>query len=501
VEKRSRNAAFCIFNYNFCVFKEKAILIIFRIVYHYVKKILIIIICVGFGACKYDVESESAGNFPPQISSIIQANCLGGSCHSGPSDENEGLDLSSWDAMIKGGNDFNEVIPFTAVKSHLFGHVNTNSSIGPVITPTMPLARDALSSADQLAFFNWINNGAKSNDGKIPYSDVTKKIFVSNYEDHMVSIIDADTKRWVRIIATGEDSKPTALAMMPDKSALITGMAGSNGTIRKYDPASFATIGEFQSNLIPAEIAITPDGKKGYITDDSYAGNRIGVFDPIEMKLTKIITTPFLYQPYSVDIAPDGKYAYVCGVGSDDIVRIDIATDSVITCLALGDDVAIPPVSPDVRKYTPRKVLISGDSKTMYVSALNQHSIVVFNLTKDSIVKRIRVEYNPFGLALTPDGSELWAAGWGSNNVQVINTATNEVIAKIDSVNLFPHAIAITPDGLFAYVTCELSSGGAHNHGSGTEFSRVVIIDCRTKKIVGSQSVPASSLGIVIGYR
>src|ERR1051325_9600578 len=132
-----------------------------------VKWTLVILFSIGFSACKYEVEPHAVGNFPPQVSAIIQSNCLGGSCHSAPTSENEGLDLSSWDAMIKGGKDFNEVIPFTALKSHLFGHVNTNSTIGPVITPTMPFARTPLSSSDQLAIFNWINNGAKSEDGKI----------------------------------------------------------------------------------------------------------------------------------------------------------------------------------------------------------------------------------------------------------------------------------------------------------------------------------------------
>ena len=75
----------------------------------------------------------------------MNANCLGGNCHSGATDVNTKLDLSTWEAMTKGSVYFNEVIPFNAAKSHFFGHINTNKDLGPIITPTMPFARDPLS--------------------------------------------------------------------------------------------------------------------------------------------------------------------------------------------------------------------------------------------------------------------------------------------------------------------------------------------------------------------
>src|SRR5579863_1629572 len=132
--------------------------------------LFIILLCFILGSCKTATE-PAIGNFPGNISAIIQNNCLGGSCHSGATTLNLDLDLSSWDAMTKGSIYFNEIIPFSAVKSHLFGHINNNPDIAPVITPSMPLGRDYLSPSDQLTFFNWINQGAKSADGRTPYAN------------------------------------------------------------------------------------------------------------------------------------------------------------------------------------------------------------------------------------------------------------------------------------------------------------------------------------------
>src|SRR4051812_24404809 len=148
------------------------------------KIFLLILLCI-LASCSSTTQPQVSGNYPANVNSIIQANCLGGNCHSGPTALNTQFDLSTWEAMTKGSIYFNEVIPFNAVKSHLFGHINTNASIAPVITPTMPLARNPLSQNDQLTIFNWIVAGAKSASGKIPYTEVTKKIFAVNQNEDM----------------------------------------------------------------------------------------------------------------------------------------------------------------------------------------------------------------------------------------------------------------------------------------------------------------------------
>ncbi|KJY41006.1 hypothetical protein VR41_14150, partial [Streptomyces sp. NRRL B-1568] len=53
----------------------------------------------------------------------------------------------------------------------------------------------------------------------------------------------------------------------------------------------------------------------------------------------------------------------------------------------------------------------------------------------------------PTGVAITPDGLHAYVANEGSNDVSVISTATNTVTATI-TVGATPFGVAITPDGL-----------------------------------------------------
>lgn len=60
----------------------------------------------------------------------------------------------------------------------------------------------------------------------------------------------------------------------------------------------------------------------------------------------------------------------------------------------------------------------------------------------------------PSGIAVTPDGSRVYVANDASDNVSVIDTSTNTVIATI-TAPANSQEIAISPNGLFAYLTNE----------------------------------------------
>ena len=57
----------------------------------------------------------------------------------------------------------------------------------------------------------------------------------------------------------------------------------------------------------------------------------------------------------------------------------------------------------------------------------------------------------PDGIAVTPDGSRVYVANRGTNNVTVIDTGADSVLADV-SVGAAPHGVSVTPDGTKVYV-------------------------------------------------
>lgn len=74
---------------------------------------------------------------------------------------------------------------------------------------------------------------------------------------------------------------------------------------------------------------------------------------------------------------------------------------------------------------------------------------------------------NPTGMAITPDGRELFVTNLASRSVSVISTASNTV-RKTITVGRDPTGVAVSPDGRRAYVVYGLSDGAVAEISTAT---------------------------------
>ncbi|MEB9624542.1 YncE family protein, partial [Bacillus cereus] len=97
---------------------------------------------------------------------------------------------------------------------------------------------------------------------------------------------------------------------------------------------------------------------------------------------------------------------------------------------------------------------LMGSGQFAYVTNLLSNNVSVINTGSNSVVATIPVGTAPIGIAITPDGDFVYVtnSSSSSNNVSVINTGSNSIVATV-SVGTNPRSVAITPDGDFAYVT------------------------------------------------
>jgi len=94
----------------------------------------------------------------------------------------------------------------------------------------------------------------------------------------------------------------------------------------------------------------------------------------------------------------------------------------------------------------------------LYISNYGSNSLDVINTATNSTVTSIPLgsASTPLGVSVSPDGSRVYVANNGLNTVSVINTASNTVIANIH-VGSSPFGVAISPDGNRVYVANNLS--------------------------------------------
>ncbi len=119
-----------------------------------------------------------------------------------------------------------------------------------------------------------------------------------------------------------------------------------------------------------------------------------------------------------------------------------------------------------------------------YVPNANSNNVSVINTSTNTVVATVPVGSRPGAVAITPDGSFAYVVNFDSDNVSVINTSTNTVVATVP-VGSFPHAVAITPNGSFAYVANFLSAS-------------VSVINTGTNAVVATVPVEFGAIDVAI---
>jgi YVTN family beta-propeller protein len=181
--------------------------------------------------------------------------------------------------------------------------------------------------------------------------------------------------------------------------------------------------------------------------------------------------------PSSVAVTPDGRVAYVVRINSDTVSAIDLVRRTVGATVPVGVDPTGVAVAPNGARAYVTNACGAGPACSY------PGTVSVIDTATNQVAGTIEVGSFPRGLAVTPDGKELYVANSGSGfggDVWVITTDDNRVVATINgSFPGGPVDIAITPNGLFAYVTAVFSQGESLQ-------GRIWVIDTRTRTVVAT---------------
>jgi phospholipase C len=82
---------------------------------------------------------------------------------------------------------------------------------------------------------------------------------------------------------------------------------------------------------------------------------------------------------------------------------------------------------------------------------------------------------NPYGIATTPDGTQVWVTESGTNTVTIWNTLSLAKLATV-VVGVYPHGIVISPDGTKAFV----ANTGPNTGSGGSQTVSVVSVASAT---------------------
>ncbi|MFQ5650466.1 MAG: beta-propeller fold lactonase family protein [bacterium] len=355
----------------------------------------------------------------------------------------EGLQMDSWQNLIKGWERGEVIIPFDAENSLL-------------IELTEKLDNPNELREDKLRLLKrWITDGAKNDNDEVPYANSRKLLYVCDQDAARISVIDTDAKLVIRTVdllklnrGFSLGSKPHHLAVEPDGSFWYVSLTGA-GKVLKFDRNN-----EFVAEAtisIPALLAAHPNNGLLYVSRFPLApgGDEplIGVIRRSDMEvLDDIAVQP---TPHAMAADHSGKFVYTCSLSGNQIIAIDAATNQADeTFVDLGPSKG------------PIQLTISADDNTLYVSALISNEVYVVDVsdpTERKVINTIAVNATPWHPVLTPDGSRLYVGNQGAHTISAIDVASGAVTVigagtGVDGIAQ-PHGIAVTNDGKFVFVS------------------------------------------------
>lgn len=183
----------------------------------------------------------------------------------------------------------------------------------------------------------------------------------------------------------------------------------------------------------PFGVAIHPNGMFAYVTDSAL--DALYVINTVSLTLSA--TIPVGSNPGGVALNPSGSRIYVgnnSGVGGNSVTVIDSATNTVLTTI--------------LNVGTPGSLVVNPAGTRLYVAATSTHQITLIDTATNTIIVDIP---NGAGAGIDMDSSGRYAiiAGSYQNNLQVLDTTTNVVVAAV-AVGSSPIAFGrfITPGAL-----------------------------------------------------
>ncbi len=398
-------------------------------------------------SCKHEVivEKPETG-YPEEIENIIVSRCATTGCHI---EQNAsavgGIVLETWDKLFEGGRGGAVVIPYRPDFSIFLYYINTDTTRGLALIPTMPYNAPPLSAQEYELFKDWIIQGAPDVNGFVKFSDnpERKKYYVGNQGCDEVTVFDAASMKAMRYIRVGSSQSiesPHMIKVSPDNSFWCVAYLGTE-YFQKFSTFTNELSGQVNISIGSwKSFAFSSDSKKAFVIDWSYG--RIAAVNTETM---------------TAQLSGGLRYPNGCDLNaSDDMLYVTSEIGNFIYKIPVNDLSAISYVSFD-------------GSPIDSVFAYGAHSI-----------------------SFSPDGSKYFITCETTNEVRVLQTSNDSLLAVIP-VGAFPQEMDFSISFPYLFVSCtedEIAFPG--KRGS------VYVINYNDYSVVGTVYTGHQPQGIVV---
>lgn len=288
------------------------------------------------------------------------------------------------------------------------------------------------------------------------------RLYVGNSLGDDISVIDLSTLKVSGDIKVGPHVH--GVALLPDGKRLYA-TSESDKTLRVIDTATNKILSEVKLTGRPNQCAVTPDGK--YVVVPIRDADSVDIVDVAQQKVVKVLP---LKVPHNAFDAGSNRYIFASSMASHVINVIDLKTMDYAASIPVGGE--------------PRPYVVTADGRTMYVALSDLHGFVIVDVPEKRVIRRVEMpaEHQSItrelkyetpntlthGLALSPDGNELWVTSLLDDAMYIYDVKEQKIVGRVPT-GTGPNWVAFSPDGKYVCV-------------SNTDSDDVSIIDVKARR-------------------
>ncbi len=270
-----------------------------------------------------------------------------------------------------------------------------------------------------------------------------EKIYVSDEQAHVLHVITPPDWKTLGSIATGK--RPRGLHLSRDGRTLFVAVSEDN-RIDLIDVATGKVSGQLPSGPDPEQFALSPDGRWLYVANEDDV--KVSFVDIAAKQIVAEVAVGA--EPEGMAASPDGRWV-ICTSETASLVHfIDARSRRLVDSVMVGT--------------RPRDAVFSSDGRWLWVSSEMRATVTVFDMRTRAIVRTIDfdrddgapVGVQAVGLAITPAYHRAFVALGRGNHVAEVDPRTG-TIRRYFPVGQRTWSVALSKDGTRLYAAAGLS--------------------------------------------
>lgn len=227
----------------------------------------------------------------------------------------------------------------------------------------------------------------------------------------------------------------------PDPSGLLVVANKAEATASLIDVSNGTVLAVLPTGTGPHEAAISGNGRWAAITDygDQRAGSSLTILDLRTRTVARTIDLGNWRRPHGVVFLP-----------GDSLVSVTVEANQAVLIVNVARGAVAVEIPTDQRGS--HMVAVTADGRTGFTANIGDGSISEVHLVHGVPGRRLAIAPAVEGIAVMPDGSQVWAGSNTNFTVTVVDVATWSPIDTLPGTSV-PYRINITPDGTRAVVS------------------------------------------------